>query len=137
MPRQALKVVAMNCTLKSAADSETSSTEVLLSQLLKAIESEGAKGEIVRVADFNVKPGVKSDEGEGDDWPSLRQRVIDADILVIGSPIWLGQPSSVAKSILERMDAFLDEKDEHERTPGRWPSGRRCLLPMRPISRVC
>lgn len=117
MPRQALKVVAMNCTLKSAANSETSSTEVLLSQLMKALASEGAKGEIVRVADFNVKPGVKSDEGEGDDWPSLRQRIIDADILVIGSPIWLGQPSSVAKRILERMDAFLDEKDEHERTP--------------------
>jgi multimeric flavodoxin WrbA len=117
MPRPALKVVAMNCTLKSAADDETSSTEVLLTQLLAALEAEDAKGEIVRVADFNVMPGVKSDEGEGDDWPSLRQRVIESDVLVIGSPIWLGQPSSVAKRILERMDAFLDEKDEHERTP--------------------
>jgi multimeric flavodoxin WrbA len=117
MPTKGLKFVAMNCTLKSSADDETSSTEVLLKQLVDALEAEGAEGEIVRVADFNVKPGVKSDEGEGDDWPSLRQRVIDSDILVIGSPIWLGQPSSVAKRILERMDAFLDEKDEQERTP--------------------
>ena len=39
----------------------------------------------------------------------LRKRVLDADILVIGTPIWLGQPSSVAKRVLERMDAFLDE----------------------------
>ena len=40
-----------------------------------------------------------------------------ADILVIGTPIWLGQPSSVAKRVLERMDAFLDEKDERGRMP--------------------
>lgn len=117
MPRTVLKVVAMNCTLKNSADRDKSSTEVLLTQLLEALKTEGVEGEMVRVADFNVKPGVKSDEGKGDDWPSLRQRIVESDILVIGSPIWLGQPSSVAKRILERMDAFLDEKDEHERTP--------------------
>ncbi len=43
--------------------------------------------------------------------------LVDCDILVIGSPIWLGQPSSLAKRVLERMDAFLDEKDDRERTP--------------------
>jgi multimeric flavodoxin WrbA len=117
MPDKTLKFVAMNCTLKRSKDEETSSTEALLKQVVDALEDEGAEGEIVRVADFNVKPGVTSDEGEGDDWPALRQKVIAADILVIGAPIWLGQPSSMAKRILERMDAFLDEKDEQERTP--------------------
>lgn len=43
--------------------------------------------------------------------------MLDADILVIGTPIWLGQPSSVAKRVLERMDAFLDETDAKGRMP--------------------
>ena len=43
--------------------------------------------------------------------------MVDADILVIGTPIWLGQPSSIAKRIMERMDAFLDEKDARGRMP--------------------
>jgi multimeric flavodoxin WrbA len=110
-----LKVLALNCTLK--ASPEPSSTEKLLGQLLKAFEEYDAKGEIVRVADFNIKPGVSSDEGEGDDWPKLRKKVIACDILVIGSPVWLGQPSSVAKRVLERMDAFLGERDKMQRMP--------------------
>jgi CheY-like chemotaxis protein len=103
--------------LKSANDKEKSSTDVLLKQLLDAFKKEGARGEIVRAVDCDIKPGVKSDEGEGDAWPALRQRVVDADILVIGTPIWLGQPSSVAKRVLERMDAFLGETDARGRMP--------------------
>jgi multimeric flavodoxin WrbA len=64
MPRTVLKVVAMNCTLKNSEDREKSSTEVLLTQLLEALKKEGVEGEMVRIADFNVKPGVKSDEGK-------------------------------------------------------------------------
>src|SRR3569623_1769649 len=112
-----LKAVAFNCSLKATSDKERSSTDVLLRQLLDELASRGVGGDTVRAADFNIKPGVTSDEGEGDDWPLLRQRVIDADILIIGSPIWLGQPSSIAKRVLERMDAFLDEKDDRGRMP--------------------
>lgn len=110
-----LKVIALNCTLKRS--STPSSTEKLLTELLSAFREYEAEGEIVRVVDFNIKPGVSSDEGEGDDWPALRKRILAADILVIGSPIWLGQPSSVAKRVLERMDAFLDERDDMQRMP--------------------
>ena len=46
----------------------------------------------VRVADLDIKPGVTSDEGDGDEWPALRRRILDADILVFGTPIWLGHP---------------------------------------------
>ena len=112
-----LKVLAINCSLKSSKNSETSSTDALLGQLMDALGEYGASGKTVRAADFNIKPGVKSDEGDGDDWPDLRRRVLEADILVIGSPIWLGQPSSVAKRVMERMDAFLDEKDDKGRMP--------------------
>ena len=112
-----LKAVAFNCSLKATSDKERSSTDVLLRQLLDELASRGVGGDTVRAADFNIKPGVTSDEGEGDDWPLLRQRVNDAEILIIGSPIWLGQPSSIAKRVLERMDAFLDEKDDRGRMP--------------------
>ena len=71
----------------------------------------------IRVADFNVKPGVTSDEGQGDDWPELRSRILAADILIFATPIWLGQPSSIAKRVTERMDAFLSETDEKGRMP--------------------
>lgn len=110
-----LKVLALNCSLKSSG--VPSSTDKLLGELLSALREYGASGEIVRVVDFDVKPGVTADEGPGDDWPELRRRVLDCDILVVGSPIWLGQPSSVAKRVLERMDAFLDETDAMQRMP--------------------
>src|SRR3979409_442176 len=110
-----LKFIALNCTLKRAG--EKSSTEVLLKQVSDAFADHACTGHIVRVADLNIKPGVKSNEGRGDAWPKLRARILDADILVVGTPIWLGQPSSVAKRVLERMDAFLDEKDGRGRLP--------------------
>jgi multimeric flavodoxin WrbA len=70
-----------------------------------------------RVSTLDILPGVTSNEGRGDDWPDLRKRILAADILIFGTPIWLGQPSSIAKRVLERMDAFLDEMDEADRMP--------------------
>ena len=110
-----LNVLALNCSLKSAT--VPSSTQKLLTELMEAFSQYDAHGEILRVVDFNIKPGVAADEGPGDDWPALRKRVLGCDILVMGSPIWLGQPSSVAKRVLERMDAFLEERDDMQRMP--------------------
>jgi multimeric flavodoxin WrbA len=117
MAPASLKVLALNCTLKTTRKGEASSTDVLLKQLMDALKQYGADGEVVRVADLDIKPGVTSDEGDGDEWPKLLPRVLAADILVIGSPIWLGQPSSIAKRVMERLDAFLDEKDAKGRMP--------------------
>ena len=110
-----LKFIALNCTLKRAG--EKSSTDALLKQVSDAFAGHDCTGHIVRVADLNIKPGVKSNEGRGDAWPKLRARILAADILVIGTPIWLGQPSSIAKRVCERMDAFLDETDDNDRMP--------------------
>ncbi len=112
-----LKVLAFNCSLKSAHAKEKSSTDALLKQLMTELEKHGATGEVIRAADFEIKPGVSSDEGANDAWPQLRRRVVDCDILIIATPIWLGQPSSVAKRVLERMDAFLGETDKAGRMP--------------------
>ncbi len=109
-----LTALALNCSLK--ASSEPSSTEVLLQEVLDALAEHGVSGgEIVRAVDHDIKPGVTSDEGDGDEWPALRERILAADILVVGTPIWLGQPSSVVKRVLERMDAFLGETDDQGR----------------------
>ncbi len=50
--------------------------------------------------------------GDGDAWPALRKKLLGADIVVMATPIWLGQPSSVAMRVLERIDAFIDELDD-------------------------
>ena len=73
--------------------------------------------ETIRVAAHDVKPGVTSDEGAGDAWPAIRAKIVAADILIFGTPVWLGQMSSIAKRVLERMDAFLSETDDQGRTP--------------------
>ncbi len=110
-----LRAIALNGTLKPTDPEKPSSTELMLRLVLAEFRRHGVEGEIVRLADHDVKPGVMSDEGEGDAWPDIRRRILDADILVLGSPVWLGQPSSVAKRALERMDAFLSETDEKGR----------------------
>jgi multimeric flavodoxin WrbA len=117
MARASLKALALNCTLKTTRKGEASSTDVLLKQLMDALKEQGAEGEVMRVADLDIKPSVTSDEGDGDQWPAVRARVVACDILVIGSPMWLGQPSSIAKRVLERRDAFLGEKDDRGRMP--------------------
>ncbi len=113
----ALKVFAFNCSLKASSNTEPSSTEKLLGEIADELKACGASMTVVRAVDHDIKPGVSSDEGAGDAWPKLREQLLDADILVIGTPIWLGQPSSVAKRVLERMDAFLGETDDAGRMP--------------------
>lgn len=108
-----LKALALVCTLKpSPADS---SSVLLGAQVLDALGSFGVDGELVRVADHHVRFGVSTDEGDGDEWPALREQVLAADILVLATPIWLGQPSSVCKMVLERLDAELGETDDEGR----------------------
>jgi multimeric flavodoxin WrbA len=112
-----LKAIALNCTLKSDR-SETSSTDAMIKVIENAFSIHDVElTETVRVAALNIKPGVTSDEGEGDDWPALRRKILSHDILIFGSPIWLGHPSSVARRVLERMDAFLSETDDKGRMP--------------------
>ena len=111
-----LRAIGLNCSLKGST--APSSTEQLVGEVLAQLVACGVGSEgTVRVVDHDIKPGVTSDEGDGDEWPALRQRILDADILVLGTPIWLGQPSSVAKRVLERMDAFLGETDDAGRMP--------------------
>ncbi len=108
-----MKATVLNCTLKPSP--ETSNTEALARVVIEALERDGVECEIVRVVDHDIRPGVSSDEGDGDEWPAIRARIVASEILVIAAPTWLGKPSSVAQRVLERMDAMLSEQDDDGR----------------------
>jgi multimeric flavodoxin WrbA len=108
-----MNALVLNCTLKRSP--QPSNTERLARVLIDAFERAEVETEIVRVVDHDVLPGVSSDEGDGDAWPAIRERIVKAEILVLATPTWLGQPSSVAKRVLERMDAMLSETDDEGR----------------------
>lgn len=104
-----LTALMINCTLKpSPADS---SSDLLGRQILSALARHGVGIDSIRAVDHDIRPGVEADMGDGDEWPALRERVLAADILVFMTPTWLGQHSSVAQRVLERLDAELSETD--------------------------
>ena len=105
-----MRAIALNGTLKPSPSA--SSTEALTRFVLGALAEHGVEGEHVRLVDHHVAPGVESEaQSPGDGWPEVREKVLAADILVLATPTWLGQISSVTKGALERMDALLSETD--------------------------
>ncbi|MGW6738109.1 flavodoxin family protein [Streptomyces sp. NPDC055013] len=109
----ALRAVALVCTLTPSP--ALSSSQLLAEQAMAALAEHGVTGKIIRIADHDVKPGVKADMGAGDAWPQIRATILGCDILVLSTPIWLGHPSSVAQRILERLNAELGESDDEGR----------------------
>ncbi|MGQ0843178.1 MAG: flavodoxin family protein [Sporichthyaceae bacterium] len=105
-----LNALALVCTLKKSP--APSSSEHLAVEVLEALAEHGATTELIRVVDRDVAFGTSTDEGNGDGWPSIRERVLAADVVVLATPIWMGQPASVAKMTLERLDAELSETDD-------------------------
>jgi multimeric flavodoxin WrbA len=108
-----LNALVLNCTLKPAPT--VSSTEAISEEIVEALAKHDVSAEIVRVVDQRVKFGVQPDEGDGDGWPGVRRKMLDADIVVLATPIWLGQPSAVCKMTLERLNAELGESDDQGR----------------------
>lgn len=112
-----LTAIALNATLKRSGG-EPSSTDRMIGLIGDALKKAGVElTETIRLADHDIKPGVSSDEGEGDAWPAIRAKILAVNVLIFGTPIWMGQPSSIAKRVCERMDAFLSETDDQGRTP--------------------
>jgi multimeric flavodoxin WrbA len=84
-------------------------------QVLDELAKHGVTGDVVRVVDHDVKPGVEVDMGDGDAWPAIREQMIAADILIVSTPTWVGHMSSVAQRVLERLDGELSETDDSGR----------------------
>ena len=108
-----LSAVAVSCTLKPSP--AASSSDLLATHVLDALAAHGVTGDLVRAVDLTLSPGVEKDMGGDDEWPSIRRRVLDADILVFVTPTWMGQHSSIAQRVLERLDAELGETDARGR----------------------
>ncbi|NYJ74285.1 flavodoxin family protein [Allobranchiibius huperziae] len=108
---QSLRVLALVCSLRDS--SSDSSSDLLARQLIEQMPD--VEATVVRVADHDVKAGVEADMGDGDQWPQIRAQLIASDIVILATPTWMGQPSSICQRVLERLDAELSETDEQGR----------------------
>jgi multimeric flavodoxin WrbA len=110
-----ITALGLNCTLKRSP--ERSHTEALMDRVLGFLRDHGVETERVRPVDYAIKFGVTSDEGEGDEWPQVLDKVKAADILLVGTSIWFGHRNSVAQMVIERLDGTYEERNEHGQYP--------------------
>ncbi len=110
-----LSAVLLNCSL--VHDAQASHTRRLLARVGGIMRTEGVDVELIHMLDHQVGFGMVKDTTEigddRDDWPGIHAKVMAADILVIGTPIWLGVKSSVATLVVERLYAYSGETNEH------------------------
>lgn len=109
-----LKAMYVNCTLKKWP--RKSHTQGLMDLSLNIMKAEGVKVDQIRFVDEEIPFGVFPDMTEygykSDEWPKLFERIFEADILVIGTPIWLGERSSVASKLIERLYAMSGKRND-------------------------
>jgi multimeric flavodoxin WrbA len=108
-----IRALALVCTLKPGTDD--SSSDLMARQVLDALGKHDVESELLRMVDFDVRPGVEKNMGDGDQWPAVREKLLRSDILVLATPTWVGHMSSVAQRVLERLDAELSETDDSGR----------------------
>jgi multimeric flavodoxin WrbA len=103
----ALKAAFLIGTLKPAT--EWSHTETLCELLAEELARHGCGSELIRLAEYDIPPGIQSNLGGGDEWPGLLKKVLAADILIFATPIWWGIQSSLIQRVIERMDELNEE----------------------------
>jgi len=111
-----LRAVFINTTLKSTAQGE-SHTERLMRNAMAIMETNGVEVDLLRAADqhiaYGVQPDMREHGAERDDWPEVFwPKIRDADILVIGTPLWLGEESSLCRVIIERLYAHSGQRND-------------------------
>lgn len=105
----ALKTLVLNCTLKPSPS--VSNTGALIQKTLEEYKKLGVETEEIRVRDYDIKFGVSNDEGNGDEWPKIYEKIKDCNILIIATPIWFGVRGSVCQMVLERLDGSYADGD--------------------------
>jgi len=109
-----LKVLYINCTLKKSP--AVSHTETLMQVSQNILKKEKVSFETIRFIDRDVAVGVYPDMTQHgwdkDEWPSIYKKVSEADVLIVGTPIWLGEKSSEAQKLIERLYAMSGETNE-------------------------
>ncbi len=104
-----LKAVFLNCTLKKSP--KKSNTDALIQKAVDEYGKINIDSTVIRVVDHNVATGVSSDEGQGDEWPDIYKKVLEANIIIIATPIWFGVRGSVCQKVMERLSGGYDEAD--------------------------
>lgn len=107
-----LTALFINCSIKY--DKAQSHTQRLMDRAAGIMQQEGVAVEHVYALDHDIAFGMVKDastDGHTDDWPAIQQKIMAADILVIGTPIWLGVKSSVATLVIERMYAYSGDRN--------------------------
>ena len=102
-----LTATILNCTLKKSPS--VSNTRALIDNVIGLMEPMGVASEVIRVVDHHIPFGISSNEGDGDEWPGILEKLIASDIVIIGTPIWFGVRSSVAQMVIERLDGTYGE----------------------------
>jgi multimeric flavodoxin WrbA len=110
-----ITALGLNCTLKKSP--ERSHTEALMDRVLGLLRDHAVEAELIRPVDYAIKFGVTSDEGEGDEWPQVLEKVKAAHILLVGTSIWFGHRNSVAQMVIERLDGTYEERNEQGQYP--------------------
>ncbi len=117
MPKQDfsnLKALYVNCTLKKSP--RKSHTKGLMDVSISIMKKEGVDVDEIRLIDHEVATGVYPDMTEygydKDEWPAIFDRIMAADILVVGTPIWLGEKSSVCTKLIERLYAMSGQQND-------------------------
>ncbi|NNG04965.1 MAG: flavodoxin family protein [Inquilinus sp.] len=109
-----LKALFINCTLKRSP--APSHTDGLVGIARTIMEKNGLSVDAVRAVDHDIAYGVYGDMTEHgwakDDWPAIYKTVQAADILVLTTPIWLGEKSSVCTKVIERLYANSSELND-------------------------
>ena len=109
-----LNALFLNCTLKPSP--QRSHTRGLLDVSKVIMERQGVAVEVLRPVDHDIAFGVQKDMRDHgydtDAWPGIQKKVMAADILVVGTPIWLGERSSVCSQVIERLYGFSGELND-------------------------
>ncbi len=112
-----IKALFINCTLKYSP--ETSNTHALMEKVAGLMEDLGAETEIIRATDYKIYYGITSEKVKDDDqWPEIYEKILASDIVVIGTPIWMGVRSSVCQLVIERIDGGMGNVND---TNGQYP----------------
>jgi multimeric flavodoxin WrbA len=113
-----LRALFINCTLKHSP--EVSNTQGLADHAVRIMRRNGVSVEVIRAVDHVLPEGVQPDMSEHgaerDDWPAIFAKVLAADILVLLTPIWLGEKSSVCTRVIERLygnSHLLNERGQY------------------------
>lgn len=94
-----------------------SNTETLCEFLAGRMERRGITAEVVKLVDYDILPGTYSDMGGSDEWPEILKKLLASEIVIVATPIWWSNQSSLTQRVIERLDELHDRVMEGKGSP--------------------